>query len=77
MKVWNVILGVDVSKKTLDICCAERRLPVRIDNNSEGFSKLKKWCKDNEIDLNETFNTNQSEPRAAKFCPATHAQFHC
>jgi transposase len=72
MKVWNVILGVDVSKKTLDICCAERRLPVRIDNNSEGFSKLKKWCKDNEIDLNETFivleYTGGYEYRFIQFC---------
>jgi transposase len=72
MKAWNVILGVDVSKKTLDICCAERRLPVRIDNNSEGFSKLKKWCKDNEIDLKETFivleYTGGYEYRFIQFC---------
>jgi transposase len=72
MKTWNVILGVDVSKKTLDICCAERRLPVRIDNNSEGFCKLKKWCKDNEIDLKDTFivleYTGGYEYRFIQFC---------
>jgi len=72
MEAWNVILGVDVSKKTLDICCAERRLPVRIDNNSEGFSKLKKWCKDNQIDLKSTFivleYTGGYEYRFIQFC---------
>lgn len=72
MKAWNVILGVDVSKKTLDICWAERRLPVRIDNNSDGFSKLKKWCKENEIDLKETFivleYTGGYEYRFIQFC---------
>lgn len=72
MKTWNVILGVDVSKKTLDICCAERRLPTRIDNNSEGFGKLKKWCRDNEIDLKETFivleYTGGYEYRFIQFC---------
>lgn len=72
MKDWNVILGVDVSKKTLDVCCAERKLPLRIDNNSEGFSKFKKWCKDNGIDLRETFivleYTGGYEYRFIQFC---------
>lgn len=72
MERWNVILGVDVSKKTLDICCAERRLPVRIDNNSEGFSKFKKWCKEHVIDLKETFvvleYTGGYEYRFIQFC---------
>lgn len=72
MRAWNVILGVDVSKKTLDICWAERKLPVRIDNNSEGFCKLKKWCRDNEIDLKETFvvleYTGGYEYRFIQFC---------
>jgi transposase len=72
MEAWNVILGVDVSKKTLDICCAERRLPTRIDNNSDGFAKLKKWCKDNDIDLKSTFVvlefTGGYEYRFVQFC---------
>jgi transposase len=72
MEVWNVILGVDVSKKTLDICCAERRLPIRVDNNSEGFCKFKKWCKDNEIDLKNAFvvleYTGGYEYRFIQFC---------
>jgi transposase len=72
MKDYNVILGVDVSKKTLDICCAERNQPLRIDNNSEGFGKFKKWCKDNEIDLQDTFivmeHTGGYEYRFIQFC---------
>ncbi len=54
MKKWNVILGVDVSKLTLDISCAERRLHLKIENNSKGFSMLKKWCRENGIDLAQT-----------------------
>ena len=42
MKSWNVILGVDVSKLTLDICCAERGLHLKIDNQAKGFAVFKK-----------------------------------
>ncbi len=80
MKQWNVILGVDVSKKTLDVCCAERKLPLHIDNNSEGFCKFKKWCKDNEIDLQETFivleYTGGYEYRFIQFCQS-HGIAYC
>jgi transposase len=72
MKTWNVILGVDVSKRTLDISWAERRLPLQIDNNREGFGKFKKWCKDQEIDLREIFvvleYTGGYEYRFIQFC---------
>lgn len=72
MKELNVILGVDVSKKTLDVCCAERRLPLHMDNNSEGFGKLKKWCRDNQIDLGKTLvvleYTGGYEYRFIQFC---------
>jgi transposase len=54
MKKWNVILGVDVSKLTLDICWAERNLQIKIDNCSKGFCVLKKWCTAKGIDLAET-----------------------
>jgi transposase len=72
MKSWNVILGVDVSKLTLDICCAERNLHIKIDNCSKGFTMLKKWCSTNEIDLNETLMvmefTGGYEYRFIQFC---------
>jgi hypothetical protein len=54
MKSWNVILGVDVSKLTLDICWAEHNLHIRLDNCTKGFTVFKKWCKSNQIDLRET-----------------------
>jgi transposase len=72
MKSWNVILGVDVSKLTLDICCAERNLHTKIDNCSKGFGDLKKWCKTNGIDLKETLMvmefTGGYEYRFIQFC---------
>lgn len=72
MKKWNVILGVDVSKLTLDICCAERNLHIKTDNCSKGFCVLKKWCKTNGIDLNEALVvlefTGGYEYRFLQFC---------
>jgi len=74
MKIWNVILGVDVSKLTLDICCAEQNQHVKISNCSKGFEVLKKWCKVNGIDLNETLVvmefTGGYEYRFIQFCEA-------
>ncbi|CAN5264801.1 hypothetical protein BH09BAC6_BH09BAC6_29920 [soil metagenome] len=72
MKKWNVILGVDVSKLTLDICCAERNAHIKIDNCSKGFTVFKKWCKTNEINLKETLMvlefTGGYEYRFLQFC---------
>lgn len=72
MKRWNVVLGVDVSKKTIDICWAEHRLFIQVSNNSEGFSRFKKWCKGNKIDLQKTFivleYTGGYEYRFIQFC---------
>lgn len=72
MKSWNVILGVDVSKLTLDICCADRGLYLKINNNATGFGAFKKWCKTNEINLQETLvvmeHTGGYEYRFIQFC---------
>jgi len=72
MKTWNVVLGADVSKKTVDICWAERKVFIRIDNNSQGFAKFKKWCKSNYINLQKTFvvleYTGGYEYRFIQFC---------
>jgi transposase len=72
MKIWNVILGVDVSKLTLDICWAEQNEHVKIDNCSKGFEVLRKWCKTYEIDLKETLMviefTGGYEYRLLQFC---------
>lgn len=72
MEVYNVILGVDVSKLTLDISCATRHLHIKISNDSKGFTELKKWCKLNEISFKETFivmeHTGGYEYRFIQFC---------
>jgi transposase len=72
MKSWNVILGVDVSKLTLDISCAERNVHVQIDNCSKGFGDFKRWCKSNDINLKETLVvmefTGGYEYRFMQFC---------
>jgi transposase len=75
MKSWNVILGVDVSKLTLDICLAERNLHIKIDNCAKGFAVLKKWCKANGIDLKQTLvvmeYTGGYEYRFIQFCQSS------
>jgi transposase len=74
MKSWNVILGVDISKLTLDISCAERGLHIRIDNCTKGFAEFNKWCKTNGVDLKETLvvmeYTGGYEYRFLQFCDA-------
>lgn len=72
MKNWNVILGVDVSKLSLDICCAERRLHIKIENCSKGFKQFTQWCRLNGINLNEVLvlleYTGGYEYRFLQFC---------
>lgn len=79
MKNLNVILGVDVSKLTLDISCAERRLHVRVENQTKGFVLLKKWCRENNIDLQDTLvvmeHTGGYEYRFIQFCQASSITF--
>jgi transposase len=45
------ILGVDVSKLTLDVHCAEVRQHIQIPNTTEGYRILHAWCKTHGIDL--------------------------
>lgn len=74
MKKWNVILGVDVSKLTLDISSYELELHIKIDNCSAGFKVFQKWCKTHQIDLKETLivmeHTGGYEYRFIQFCEA-------
>jgi len=55
METYNVILGVDVSKLTLDISYAQLHLHLKISNDSKGFNDFKKWCKSNGFKSNEVF----------------------
>jgi len=79
MKKWNVILGVDVSKLTLDISCAEQGLHIKIDNCSKGFDVFRKWGKTNNIDLKEALMvmeyTGGYEYRFIQFCTSKSISF--
>jgi transposase len=51
MKKWEYTIGVDVSKNTLDIHCAELNVHIQISNNQDGFKPFLKWCKTHKIAL--------------------------
>ncbi|WP_257670894.1 transposase [Parapedobacter tibetensis] len=72
MENYSVILGVDVSKLTLDISSAERRLHLKIPNDGKGFASFVKWCRLSGIDLETAFvvleHTGGYEYRFLQFC---------
>lgn len=51
MKKWDYILGIDVSRNTLDVYCIEVKEHIRIENNAQGFKVFMKWCKTFKIRL--------------------------
>lgn len=75
----NSILGVDVSKLTLDVHCAEKNVHIKISNNSEGFKVLQKWCKEQEIDLKQSLlameYTGGYEYKLMQYCEAKQIQY--
>ena len=48
----NIILGVDISKLTFDVALLnDNKIKTKkFSNNSKGFSELKQWLKNKEID---------------------------
>ena len=72
MKKWNFILGVDVSKLTLDVHCAELNKHIQIANGTAGFKALKKWAKESRIDLAKSIivmeYTGGYEYKLIQFC---------
>lgn len=74
MNTYNVILGVDVSKLTLDISCAERQLHLQVANTDEGFAVFQKWCLSHQIEFANTLvvmeHTGGYEYRFIRFCEA-------
>ena len=72
MKKWNFILGVDVSKLTLDVHCAELNKHIQIANGTAGFKALKKWVKECGIDLAKSIlvmeYTGGYEYKLIQFC---------
>lgn len=72
MKNWDFILGVDVSRNTLDVYCPEKDTHICIDNGTAGFQALKKWCQSNGIDLSKSLVvlefTGGYEYKLLQFC---------
>lgn len=72
MEKRKFTLGVDVSKLTLDISCAELNEHIQVSNGSEGFTQFLKWCKQLEINLRDCIvvleYTGGYEYKLLKFC---------
>lgn len=79
MKKWDFIIGVDVSKNTLDIYCPERKEHIQIQNGTEGFRMLLKWCRMYQINLSASIvvmeYTGGYEYRLIQFCEARNILF--
>lgn len=79
MKNWDFTLGVDVSKSTLDVCCAEIKEHIQIKNGSEGFLQFKKWCRHFDIKLQRSFlvmeYTGGYEYKLVQFCEANNISY--
>jgi transposase len=54
---WRFIVGIDVSKKKLDIYLLDRKPregeSLEVPNTPRGFSKLRRWLKDSRADKSE------------------------
>ena len=79
MKKWDFILGVDVSKLTLDFHCAELNEHIKIENGTEGFKALKKWLKKLGVDLTRSIvvmeYTGGYEYKLIQFCESLSVQY--
>jgi transposase len=53
MQKKEFTLGIDVSKNTLDIYCAELEKHLKIVNNKQGFREFENFCKIHKIEFSE------------------------
>ena len=76
-KAFNI--GVDVSKKTLDVFCFETSTHIKIQNDSTGFKSFLKFCKEQFIDLTKAIvvleYTGGYEYRFLHFCEAKNIDY--
>jgi len=56
-KKWIYFIGIDVSKKTLDVYAYEQTQHIKIENGSKGFKALEKWFKEHNIDVSKAVVT--------------------
>jgi transposase len=73
------IVGIDVSKKTLDVALYGTKCHIRISNNSDGFKQLQAWLKEQTIALDSCWfvfeYTGGYEYRLVQFCTTKHITF--
>lgn len=79
MKKKEFTLGVDVSKKTLDIHCAELGLHLKIENNKQGFKVFESFCRNHKIEYSQAVVilefTGGYEYRFLHYCIAKNLDF--
>lgn len=79
MQKNKFFIGVDVSKKTLDLFSSQHEKHLKIDNNASGFKLFSKWCTELQIKLSELLVvlefTGGYEYRFLQFCQAKQITF--
>lgn len=45
MKKWSYIIGIDISKLTLDLYYHQGRAHLKVKNSPEGFREILEWCR--------------------------------
>ncbi len=72
MEKSDFIMGVDVSKNTLDIHCAQINEHIQIQNGTTGFGEFLNWCKTFKIALHKSVivmeYTGGYEYKLIQFC---------
>lgn len=72
-------VGVDVSKKTLDIYCHQIKQHIQIENNSNGFKVFMKWTKSFNMKPSEFIvameHTGGYEYKLIQFCGSKNIKF--
>lgn len=54
---WRFIVGIDISKKQLDLCLLDRKTnqqwAYQVSNTDEGFTQLARWLEDHQVGQSE------------------------
>src|SRR5262245_49778565 len=79
MEQRKTIIGIDVSKKTLDVFIKDVEMYLKISNDSEGFKKLLSVLKASRLKLEDCFivleYTGGYEYRLVQFCQSKQISF--
>jgi transposase len=78
-KKWDFFIGMDVSKKTIDVSCNSKKIHIKIDNHSQGFKVLLKWFVTHQIDASKAVivfeHTGGYEFRLMQFCESKNIDY--